>query len=497
MSENRIDLGRQAYRTVLDRVRGALESRMPGGFRISLETDDPARVGALYADRPDAAGFAEVFAVSRMISGGGWTSQGGVVWKDADVFYSASHYTESRTPGAEKELRPLECYWSANAEEVAAKIIDWSFPPPRQAPPPVGDEEIARLGAIANGRRNRFTDDARRAAAELRSRGRLADAFRAVGLEPTFDLQRPDAPLDGDSAAAFRDDIRHLLPDQLVWNFPIQDDGRLPLGATVVLAVYATTAPQGRFRRLCLAAHSPQRRRDGSAIRLELTPLIPENESHRWDAARTLWDEREVAGGPERRWGVAGIPMELLAPQTRGRNLARLGKVCVGDAGSPGQRAALATLLQDQGRFEEALGLFGVEIGPHLWKVIGGERTRLPLCHPPVQPSWVAACRRALRCCAPWLIRPTLSAARESREGWAAANRGRHIPVFRLFALPGQHHLRKVTLMLEAVDADLRRVRFELDGSGSNARLADVKWKRPLDIDLMRYGLSQGVLASQ
>lgn len=71
--------------------------------------------------------------------------------------------------------------------------------------------------------------------------------------------------------------------------------------------------------------------------------------------------------------------------------------------------------------------------------------------------------------------------------------RRRRLPTFRLVALPGQHHSRKVKLMLQATGQDTHGVQFELTGTGSITRLPDERWLRPVEIDLLRYGIGEGL----
>jgi len=97
------------------------------------------------------------------------------------------------------------------------------------------------------------------------------------------------------------DDLRSLVPDLLLAHFPRETDGRLLVGATVLLAAYASSLPQSRDRQMWLVACAPKRRRDPQVVTLTLASLIGVNHAQRWDQARWFWDSRWEAASEEER----------------------------------------------------------------------------------------------------------------------------------------------------------------------------------------------------
>jgi len=94
--------------------------------------------------------------------------------------------------------------------------------------------------------------------------------------------------------------------------------------------------------------------------------------------------------------------------------------------------------------------------------------------------------RDILRGCAPWLLADAVRAAAD-----ASSARRRRIPLLKLAIFPGQHHIRKASLVLTAADRNGSGPRLEIQTTGSNRRLHETAWRRPLEIDLLRYGLAE------
>ena len=142
----------------------------------------------------------------------------------------------------------------------------------------------------------------------------------------------------------------------------------------------------------------------------------------------------------------------------------------------------MCILRQDAGRFEDALRLFGVGLGDEARDVLAGKPLSVHDYYA-VEP-WKLTMRRALWESAPWLFRGAL---RQAHEQLLAKRRRRDEVSLRLFALPHQHHQQKVSLMLVGESSD-GAVRLDIDCTGSNQRLAETLWKRPVEMDLLRLG---------
>lgn len=494
------EAGEALYYALIEAVRVEIEQRAPAQFCFCYQQSNPSEqsVVGLVVEKKGVVGHCFIFPEFDHEVTERWQ----LIIKDTlrsyhAVFYKAKLQQENRNDFTYFHDNFLEGVQSPDVGEIAEKVLVWAFPPPRQPVPPISISEKLRLETIAHGRCLRFTPADRRRCHELRQQGHLYDASLAVGLMPDFDLTQPNMQLLPESRAILDADLRHLSPDQVVWHFPSQDDGRWPLNQTVILNTYDSAQSISRFRKLCLIVESPTRRRDAQMLHLRLAPLIPENHANRWEAARWLWDERAMAATEAERWGIADLPIDLLR-QDRVVALEQLRQLCQTNQGTPGERAALAILLQDEGRFDEAMKLFNIELGPNLWKVIGNEKVYFHYCHYPQTATWVNAVRLAMRRCAPWHLLPSLHTAIERVEPWASANRGRRtrIPTFRLSMLRGQKDARKVSLLLSATDRKIAHAEFELGQTGSNRKLAEICWQRPLEIDLLRYGITDGLLSS-
>jgi len=136
-------------------------------------------------------------------------------------------------------------------------------------------------------------------AAKLKREGRLAESWRALGLECAFDPAKVEA--------AFAPELLHLDAERLLWSFPRDDDGRLPLKEVVLLVQVPTTQGLGRKQRW-LAAISPNARREPQRVTLVMVERVGSETSHVWDEARWLWDDRARGASAAERWGVASPP---------------------------------------------------------------------------------------------------------------------------------------------------------------------------------------------
>jgi hypothetical protein len=289
--------------------------------------------------------------------------------------------------------------------------------------------------------------------------------------------------LTPDARASLAEDLSHVSREALSLHIPRDDRGRLALGATALLTSYESEEDIGG-KRVWLAALTPERRRDPQVIRLGLRTLAGGPYAHIWDSARWLWDTRAVNAPESERWGVEGLEIDMLGLEDRSERIRDLGyRVATG--GTLAEQVALCILLQDEGRIEEAFALFEITLSEEVVRLLHG----LPIAGylGSKLPSWVAHTREQLRQAAPWLMPAVLTAEAERRM--TLRTKPTRPPYFRLCALPHQSSVAKTSLMLVAGARDGGDPSIELEHTGWDYRLPEPRWKRPLEIDLRRFGL--------
>ncbi len=269
------------------------------------------------------------------------------------------------------------------------------------------------------------------------------------------------------------EDLHHLASDLVLSHFPRQEDGRLPLGVTVLLASYESHLSQSRGRQMWLIACAPKRRHDRQVITLTLASLIGMNHAYRWDQARWLWDVRHHPASEEVRWGVSGLALDKLGLDRRVDHIAFFAKCCAQPNPSLADRVSLCLLLQDEGRLEEAFSLFDVELTLDVLKVLYGQ----PVIDSPSgghymsKESWAVPMLQALRHAAPWRFASALATGKRLRLLWFSQ----------------QRQQRKASLMLTWANKRMRTPALEIEWTASNKLLAETAWKRPLELDLKRF----------
>ncbi len=379
---------------------------------------------------------------------------------------------------------------AADPEVAIRRLMNWALPPATQLTPPIEPSIVKSLGVVSAGLRQRCL----LAADGLRDQpdpvGEIGAILQGTGIELELNPEL-DAMLCPESQSALGADLRRLNLGRLLWNFPIHHDGRLPLGETVLLAKYTAGGQLPRGRELWLRLASPARRRDPQVLRLGLELLIGENHGHRWDRARWMWDQRHAAAlTDEQRWGVAGIPLEKLNVLQRPNQISALEKKLQAGGLSAGGRAALAVVLQDAGRIEDAFTLYDINLCESIQRILGAQEVFGVDCAN--QEQWPSVLRSQLRRCAPWLLRPGYRSELEN----VIAKKKPRCGEFRLFTLPGQHHARKESVMLTADDREGTNLRLVLQATASNRLFPFRCWHRPVEIDLVRFGvLSRDFLA--
>jgi hypothetical protein len=219
-----------------------------------------------------------------------------------------------------------------------------------------------------------------------------------------------------------------------------------------------------------------------------LEALIPANQDHCWEHERWRWHADSADADPATQWGTP-VPIKALteAALSASQLAEKVEKACA----NASDKAALAILLQDEGRLVDALELYGVEIDGDLKRLCGGQKIYPPASCAYADEKWVQRFRDWMRACAPWLLGNATRREAERIAAWAAEkkSRRRRLPALKLLVFPGQHHSRKASLILTSADLEGTRPRLEIQATASNARLHESAWKRPLEIDLARYQL--------
>ncbi len=347
---------------------------------------------------------------------------------------------------------------TAGPDEILAAVLRWKAEGPRAEPTsvsPIGDDEVSWLRTLAT------------TAAE----------------PPEIVHEIDDTALTPDSRARLDDDLSHVSREALALHIPRDERGRPALGAYALLASYESEEELGA-KQVWLAVLTPGRRRDPQVIRLAVCTLARGPYPHVWEDTRWLWDDRAAGASERERWGVEGLDVSLLGSGDRTARIRDLSGRCAA-GGSLADRVALCILLQDEGRLEEAFALFGIRLADSLLRLIHG----LPIAGylSNKLPSWITFAREQLRSAAPWLMPPVLTAEAERRM--ALRSRPKRPPYFRLCALPHQPTASKMSLMLVAGSRDGTEPALDLEGTGWDYRLPETLWKRPLEIDLRRFGL--------
>ena len=445
-------------RAFLERVPDALARRNEAGafaFRFGQHGSSGHQENCLTVRVPGYAGKAVVCVVSvgadnRRL---GWWLFG----KGTPHWELFQYEPATDAPGGAAAKEPV---LYADLDALVGALLDWRARRRRAtgvAPAPaVGGEQVQQLCKVVA---------ARRAAVDA------ADTVVVV----------EDAP--GERETAYWSRVRRLV----AWNVPRQEDGRLPLGLKVPLA------PQDHDilgeRALWYAAFGPEKRRDPQVIRLGLHWLIGGNHAHRWDRARWLWDpDADRQAGPVERRGVEDLPWEQIGPGERADHLAALEAACAGGRGNRDQRVALTLLLQDAGRIQDALALWQVEIAPEAEDVLDGVSQYHR--HGEKAHQWMAVAQAALQQAALWRWSELLREEAGRLEAWRREKKGRprKRPELRFLLLPGQGTIRRDWLALVPGEKGADTPRVELVSSGSLTRLPETLWRRPPEIDLVRFG---------
>ena len=450
----------QIHRSALERVEELLRLQAPHlryDYRpveryISCHPGPRSPLNGLVITAPEIEGLAQVVVVATqrtLPQGRGGLSTDQRVWvRDMELDYSLSKGFDSLT----YELTIIEDPWEGrghsrdcpvgmhrddDSEHIAALIGWWSRYPQEFAaspPGPVPQDRIDGLRAVAQ-----------------------AKLACLQGVTPVHQIDRTAlADLDPASQEELELDRSNLLPVHLLWNFPRDDRGKLELACTVLLSRYESATSKSPGRRLWLCARGPERRKDPQEVTVRLLSLIGENRVHRWDEARWLWDARAQNMSLEERWGMDDV-----------------------------QRVAECTALLDAGRIVEALALYGIELDRPLAGLLEGIPVQFELRDKTA--VWAPRLQEGLRGSAPWLLARAPERSELVQAEWRKGSARRTAASrLRLLELGGQNQQRRPGVFLTP---GTNAPRLILDWSRSNARVPAHTWVRPVDYDLVRFGL--------
>jgi hypothetical protein len=246
------------------------------------------------------------------------------------------------------------------------------------------------------------------------------------------------ARLPPDERQRFEADVSSLAGPRVAHFFPRGDDGRVGSGEVVLLTAYGS---EERGRRLWLHVVATRKR----SLEIGLDAFIGENHAHRWDGARWMWDTRVEMPSRAQRWGIDEADARI------GRTLQLL----------------------DQGWLGEALAIWGIGWTSEVALVAAGKP--LSMNDAALADRWAEALRRELWELAPWKLPSALPPTAHKAE--------------RLMTFPGQHQIRKASLMLTQTPSGLE---LRLEFTGTNSRMPELAFKRLVEQDLARFGMLDG-----
>lgn len=313
----------------------------------------------------------------------------------------------------------------------------WKLPEPID---PVRERE--RLQRIAQGLSNRhikceFTEPSPSMLARLTARGR----------------------------SDFDRDLSSVRMEQIVRNFPWDKTGRIALKTAAILNIYDKIPdpnPHSKEPDLCLAAIGPDRRSDEQIVKIELTNLYAVNQNHRWENCPWLWTDTDTP-----HTELLGTNQHIATPEN--------------------DRAMRSLSLLDEGKIEEALGLYGVTLSTDLHRILGGEIVQI-FTHYYSTPTWTDLLVDTLRQSAPWKLPQAVIDEAARLDIWTSQKKSRssRYPFLKLAIFPNQNSVRKTCLILTENIND-SHPHLIVQEIAINDRLHHTAWKRSISVDFARY----------
>jgi hypothetical protein len=252
------------------------------------------------------------------------------------------------------------------------------------------------------------------------------------------------------AAASPASELTNVSPIDLVWNFPRGKRGKIGKAQVLLAPLELRQHDNRRHTRWLTASVNAAGR---ILIGTKSFAFADEN-VHRWDEARWLWDLRARETTPNQQWHLD--VKRFLADET--------------------DPARQSIRLIKQRAYDEAFAMAGVDLSDEVKRLASGRRLGFQRSEPG---GWSQALAAVLERCASWLI-----------GGRAAEFVTRHYGTrfAKIAALPGQGQIRRASLVLAVPKAT--RPRLEIRWTGTPNRLPDVAWTRPAELDLMLLGVS-------
>ncbi len=358
-------------------------------------------------------------------------------------------------PHFEFLVRDAEGGWidhliTCDANAVLTRAVAWlQAQRPFVSPPPepIDREEITKyLTAIARGRdASAPPSGLLTEVAQLKSRGRFAGAITRCGFYV-------DESAMGEAGANV---LSRIEPATVLRNFPRSEDGRMALKQTVLLApIVPSPKIIDHARADWIALMSPARRRDAPVLTISVASLISANHRRRWDLAPWLWTSEPEAEH-------SGDDAEIV-------------------------RSCLT--LMDAGRFAEAFALCGVEVDTDVYAYLAGDAPRRFHLHSRTHTkAWQETTHRFLWESAPWQWEDMLTRLAPTKHEAQIKHYEDAPPFLPLLRLPNQTQLRKVFFFARRNEAG--QPLLFIGAYGGNAIVPEVLWRRPVEMDMGRFGI--------
>jgi hypothetical protein len=193
-----------------------------------------------------------------------------------------------------------------------------------------------------------------------------------------------------------------------------------------------------------------------------LTDLYAINQNHRWENCLWLWTDTDT---PDTEF--LGIARHIATPEN--------------------DRAMRSLSLLDEGKIEEALGLYGVTLSTVLHQILGGGIIKN--YHSDL--TWRDLLVDTLRQSAPWKLPQAVIDEAARIDRWVSQKKSRKtwLPYLKLAIFPNQPYTYKTCLMLVENINDCRP-QLIMQSNAVNDRLHHTAWKRSISVDFARYGIA-------
>jgi len=272
--------------------------------------------------------------------------------------------------------------------------------------------------------------------------------YRSRSLDELCALCEVELPRDLAAVSAISE-LMNLSPIDLVWNFPRGKRGKIGKAQVLLERLELRQNDKRRHTRWLTASSNAAGR---ILVRTQSFAFADEN-VHRWDDTRCLWDLRAGETTPNERWHVD--VRRFIADET--------------------DPARQSMRLIRQHAYDEAFAMAGVDLSDEVKRLASGRRLGFQQSEPA---GWASALAVVLERCAPWLIGGRAA-------DFVAGHYGTRFA--KIAALPGQGQIRRASVVLAVPKT--ARPRLEIRWTGTPHRLPEVLWARPPELDLMLLGV--------